>query len=221
MHILFVDVDGTLIDSFPGIRASYLHTLDQLQWPTPSEDVIAAIPGPPMEDSMRALGMSPEQAREALGVYLKHYGEVGYAMSTPYPGMHEFLRTFSDAGFLLCTATSKGEQFARQALEMHGYLEFFDFIGAAEEDGTRRSKAAVIAHVLDTMQLRDQTHSILMIGDRIHDIEGAGQFGIDTVVVDWGYGTEEERNLARFRAHDAIELESIVHEWSAHRRTQQ
>lgn len=165
---------------------------------------------------MQALGMSPEQAQKALRIYLKHYGEVGYAMSSPYPGMHDFLQRAKDQGFLLCTATSKGEEFARQALTKHGYLEFFDFIGAAEEDGTRRSKAAVIQHVLNSMQLHDHTGSILMIGDRIHDIEGARQFGIDTVVVDWGYGTDNEKELARFRAHNVTELESIVDEWATH-----
>ncbi|MDU0479235.1 HAD-IA family hydrolase [Staphylococcus chromogenes] len=216
MHTLFVDVDGTLIDSFPGIRASFLHALSELEWPTPPEDVIAKIPGPPMEESMRALGMSDAQALDGLRRYLKHYGALGYAMSSPYPGMHQFLAACKERGFQLCTATSKGEQFARQALTQHGYLEFFDFIGAAEEDGTRRSKAAVIQHVLTSMQLEEHTDSILMIGDRVHDVEGASQFGIDTVLVDWGYGTEEERNLARFRAHDATELENIVNEWSSH-----
>lgn len=221
MNILFVDVDGTLIDSFPGIRASYLHALDVMGWPVPSEDVIAKIPGPPMEESMRALGMSEEQAQRALQIYLEHYGEVGYAMSTPYPGMHDFLQHCRDAGYLLCTATSKGEAFARQALKMHDYLHFFDFLGAAEESGVRRSKAAVIKHVLQAMQLENHTATILMIGDRIHDIEGARQFGIDTVLVDWGYGTEEERNQARFRATNATELESIVNEWSAHHTNEQ
>jgi phosphoglycolate phosphatase-like HAD superfamily hydrolase len=30
-----------------------------------------------------------------------------------------------------------------------------------------------------------------MVGDRRHDVEGAAAHGIDTVVVDWGYGADD------------------------------
>jgi phosphoglycolate phosphatase len=32
---------------------------------------------------------------------------------------------------------------------------------------------------------------VLMVGDRSHDVEGAAAHGIDTVVVDWGYGATD------------------------------
>jgi phosphoglycolate phosphatase len=31
----------------------------------------------------------------------------------------------------------------------------------------------------------------LMVGDRSHDVEGAAEHGIDTVVVGWGYGRDD------------------------------
>ncbi|MEJ5929107.1 HAD-IA family hydrolase [Corynebacterium sp. H128] len=214
MNILLVDVDGTLIDSFPGIRASFLHALTEMNWPIPSEERISQIAGPPMIDTMLDLGMAPGQAQLALAHYLDHYGHTGWKMSSPFPGMHEFLNWARLQGFLLCTATSKGEFFAEQALREHGFWELFDFLGAAQEDGERRSKSAVIAHVLDTMQLRGQESAILMVGDRIHDIEGARSFGIETVAVAWGYGSESERKEAAFEAATPVELESIVDEWA-------
>lgn len=214
MNILLVDVDGTLIDSFPGIRASFLHALQQTGWPVPPEERIRAIAGPPMIETLRDLGMPEPQAQLALAHYLDYYGHTGWKMSSPFPGMHEFLSWARSAGFLLCTATSKGEFFAEQALRHHGFWEFFDFMGAAQEDGPRRSKAAVIAHVLDSMQLRGKEQTILMVGDRIHDIDGAGEFGIETVAVAWGYGTTEERNAARYEAATPAQLENIVDEWS-------
>ncbi len=30
-----------------------------------------------------------------------------------------------------------------------------------------------------------------MVGDRAHDVEGAAAHGIDTVVVEWGYGAAD------------------------------
>lgn len=214
MNILLVDVDGTLIDSFPGIRASFLYALEQMDWPIPDEDFISSIAGPPMIDTMHSLGMSEGQAQLALAHYLDYYGHTGWKMADAFPGMHTFLSWAQDCGYLLCTATSKGEGFAEQALREHDFWDYFTFMGAAQEDGPRRSKAAVIAHVLDSMQLRGQERAILMIGDRIHDIEGAQEFGIKTVAVAWGYGTEVERQAAAYQADTPAQLESIVHEWS-------
>ena len=37
-------------------------------------------------------------------------------------------------------------------------------------------------------QLEPLPQRVLMVGDRSHDVEGAAQHGIGTVVVDWGYG---------------------------------
>jgi phosphoglycolate phosphatase len=39
------------------------------------------------------------------------------------------------------------------------------------------------------MRSRNWSHCrVLMVGDRSHDVEGAAEHGIDTVVVGWGYG---------------------------------
>lgn len=210
---LLFDLDGTLADSFPGIRESLLHTLGVMNWEIPSEERLARVPGPPMEWTLQDLGMSPGQAQEGLEIYLGHYGQVGWDMSTAFPGMRQLLSDLSDRGFRLCTATSKGEFFAEKVLRKLQMFDYFEFMGAATENGPRRSKAAVIRHVLDSVELRDPSR-ILMIGDRSHDIEGAAQFGIDSTAVTWGYGTPEEWAQARWTAESAQHLERIIHEWA-------
>ena len=54
---LLLDVDGTLIDSFPGIRAGFIHALDAVGWEHPDDEFIARIPGPPMEETLTSVGM--------------------------------------------------------------------------------------------------------------------------------------------------------------------
>ena len=43
-----------------------------------------------------------------------------------------------------------------------------------------------MAHALT--QLEPLPERVVMVGDRVHDVEGAAAHGIATVVVDWGYG---------------------------------
>ncbi|MFC5939294.1 HAD hydrolase-like protein [Corynebacterium choanae] len=228
MALLLFDVDGTLIDSFPGIRQSLLAALADVGGPTPDEDFLAGIAGPPMEHTLRRLGLSEQQVAAGLDAYLHHYGKVGVHNATPYPGMLDLLRHLKAQGHLLVTATSKGERFARESLERFEMLELFTIVGAAEENGARRSKAAVISYVLDqlgsTLEVIPQSAAapgapqaqvrapmpLLMIGDREHDIAGAAEFGIDTAAVTWGYGNADEWAQARYTAANPSELEQII-----------
>ena len=88
-------------------------------------------------------------------------------------------------------------------------LEHVDFLGAASNDGTRAKKVDVIRYVLD----QAVPQRPLMIGDRLHDFEGAAAFNIPSVAVTWGYGASEEWDLADYVAGDAAELERIIREF--------
>ncbi|NLZ58942.1 MAG: HAD hydrolase-like protein [Corynebacterium sp.] len=214
---LLFDLDGTLIDSFPGIRESFLHTLNTLGWEIPPEERINRVPGPPMEETLRSLGMSPELAQQGLQIYLERYGETGWENSTEFPGMRNLLLRLKDEGYRICTATSKGEYFAEKTLRKYEMYDLLDFMGAAQEDGPRRDKASVIRHVIDNVNLTENDPNldhVLMIGDRSHDIEGAAAFGVDCVAVTWGYGTPEEWSHAKYTVTTAEELERIIHDWT-------
>ncbi|WP_157011856.1 HAD hydrolase-like protein, partial [Mycobacterium celatum] len=62
----------------------------------------------------------------------------------------------------------------------------FEVVAGASVDGSRSSKADVLAHAL--AQLAPLPERVLMVGDRVHDVDGAAAHGIDAVVVGWGYG---------------------------------
>ncbi|MHA2789425.1 HAD-IA family hydrolase [Corynebacterium sp. S7] len=205
---LLLDVDGTLIDSMPGIRAGFLHALDSVDWPHPDEKFLSRIAGPPMEETLRNLGLPRTAVRKAFNTYMEYTRDGGWANATAFPGMLDLVSTWSEENFRLITATSKGEGFARAILSREGFLDHFEFLGAAEEDGARRTKRAVIQYVFDNVDLEGE--EILMVGDRHHDIEGAAHFGVDTAAVTWGYGEQAEWDTAQYVAHSPAELDKIV-----------
>lgn len=210
---LLLDVDGTLIDSMPGIQAGLLHALDSVGCPHPDEAFLSRIAGPPMEETLSSLGLSEEQARQAFDAYVEYTSQGGWANARAFPGMRELVVKWHEDGFRLITATSKGEGFARAILEREGFMDYIEFLGAAEERGARRTKQAVIQYVFDNVDLEGE--DILMIGDRHHDIEGAAHFGVDTVAVAWGYGEQAEWDTAQYIAHSPEELDTIVRNFSA------
>ncbi|WP_257160073.1 HAD-IA family hydrolase [Corynebacterium cystitidis] len=210
---ILLDVDGTLVDSFPGIRAGFLYALDTVGHPHPSEDFIARIPGPPMEHTLASLGLDEKTCQEAFNAYMDYTRGGGWQEAQAFPGVPELLERWRNDGFRLITATSKGEGFARAILQREGLLEHFSFIGAAEEYGTRRSKTDVLQYIFDKVDLDPQR--AVMVGDRTHDIAGAAAFGIDTIAVTWGYGDQSEWDTARFTAHTMEELDQLVRSFHA------
>lgn len=196
--IVLLDVDGTLIDSFPGVRESFLRALDSAGITPPPESALRSIVGPPMRESLRRFGVKAADMDTVFATYLQAYEEIGQHQASPYPGVDELLTQLQGRGYRLATATSKGERFTRLILTAHGLIDAFEVIAAAEEHGPRTSKADVIAHGLALLQvpLRDgrvpAEQPIVLLGDREHDIHGASVFGIPTIAAGWGYGSREE-----------------------------
>lgn len=192
--ILF-DLDGTLTDPGLGITNSVMYALEKLGYEVPAREKLYKYIGPPLSDSFRAdYGMTQQQAQHAIDVYREYFSVTGLFENEVYPGIPEMLETLRAGGKKLLLATSKPEKFARRIMEHFDLAKYFDFIGGADLAGTRGTKDRVIEYVL--RETGTDAADCVMVGDRLHDAEGAARFGIPTVGVLWGYGSEEELRSA-------------------------
>ena len=209
---ILLDLDGTVTDSAPGITDTLAWTFTQLGMPVPPPEELLRYVGPPLLDSFRdRAGLTLEQRERALEVYRERYLDRGAYDSTLYAGMGLLVRDIAAAGIPLSLATSKPETPATLMLEHFTIAEHFDIITGASEDEVRSAKADVVAEALVRLRAMDADLSRpVMIGDRIHDIEGAAVHGIPTIAVTWGYGDDEEHQHARAIAHDVEELRALL-----------
>ena len=187
--VILFDVDGTLIDSAPGI----LNTLEEV-FHTMGVDItgvnLRRYLGPPLRRSFGEHFTDPAKIEEATELYRKSYEVKGSHEGTPYPGAAEMLRRLKDAGFVLCTATSKPTDVVTPILKEKGLAEYFDFIGGASMDETRDTKTDVVRYVLEQPCAKGK--KVLMVGDRNDDMRGAADCHLDAAAVLYGYGSREE-----------------------------
>lgn len=183
--LVIFDLDGTLTDSAEGIVASFRHALHAVGASVPDGDLVSRIVGPPMHVTLQQMGLG-ELADDAIAAYRADYTTRGWSMNRPFDGIPALLGDLRAAGVRLAVATSKAEPTAQRILAHFGLDDCFEVIAGASLDGTRSAKADVVAHALS--QLAPLPDRVVMIGDRSHDVEGAAVHGIDTIVVDWGYG---------------------------------
>ena len=193
---ILLDLDGTIIDSQPGILASCKAALRALgHVPEPSLDISALI-GPPIDDIMRVL-LAPygdDGVADAVEAYRADYGQSGLFNCIPYPGIAQALAEMRRMGAQLLLATSKRRTFAQRILEHLDLAAVFEGIYGSEPDGVLDHKPELILHIIERHRLTQSP--CVMVGDRRYDIAGAHANKMRALGVLWGYGSRDELEAA-------------------------
>lgn len=208
------DLDGTLTDPSVGITNSIMYALSKMGRRVPPRDELYRFIGPPLVPAfMNFIGMTEEEANRAVVLYREYFSVNGLFENKPYDNIKSLLEKLRKSGVTLAVATSKPEEFAVRILSHFGLSEYFTAICGATMDGSRSKKADVIAYALAHLGISEgEKKSVIMIGDRFHDIEGANENGLSSAGVLWGFGSESELTDAGCSAvaHDMTELYEIV-----------
>lgn len=193
--ILF-DLDGTLTNPGEGITNSVAYSLRHYGIEVPDRTELYKFIGPPLYESyMKYYGFDETAAHEAVEVYREYFKPRGIFENRVYDGIPELLEQLKGAGKRLLVATSKPEGFSRQILDHFCLSQYFDFIAGSTLDGSRIRKADVIRHALSETGLSPDG-TLVMVGDREHDVLGAKEVGIPCIGVLFGYGDRPELEAA-------------------------
>jgi len=186
------DLDGTLTDPGIGITNSVMHALEKFNIHVSDRKELYPFIGPPLVDSFeKYFGFDEKQALQAVEYYREYFREDGIFENVVYEGIPEMLGELKNRGAIVALATSKPYEFSVRILDHFDLHQYFDFVGAATMDGRISRKADVISHLIDKL-VENEKSSILMIGDRDQDIDGAKANGLQSAGVLWGYGSREE-----------------------------
>jgi phosphoglycolate phosphatase len=195
--VVLFDLDGTLTDSGLGVANGVKYALKNLGYDVPEGEELHKYLGPPLWSSFKEFaGVKDEEIQEAVKLYRDYYNETGAYENAVFDGIPELLTDLNKAGKRLAVATSKVDYAAVNILRHFNLDHHFDVIAGGDEDGSvRGTKALVIEHALNELSLCDGT-SIVMIGDREHDVHGAADHGLPTIGVTWGYAADGELEAA-------------------------
>lgn len=206
--VLF-DLDGTVTDPGLGITNSVMYALNKFQIKVDDRTSLYKFIGPPLKESFKDFyGFSDEECSRAIVYYREYYADKGIFENVLYDGMAKLLEQIKDSGRKVILATSKPEEFAVRILKYFQIDQYFDYIAGSNMDETRMKKAEVITYALNSCDITDLS-SVVMVGDREHDILGAKEVGINSIGVLYGYGGREELQSAG-ASYIAEKIEDII-----------
>ncbi|AZN67076.1 MULTISPECIES: HAD-IA family hydrolase [Acinetobacter] len=189
---ILIDLDGTLTDPKTGIHGSIRYALEKLNQPLADEVDLDWTIGPPLKASLAKLldTQDDDLAEQALAAYRERFSVTGLFENEVYPTVEGTLRQLQTQEYQLFLATAKPTVYAKQILAHFQLDQYFTEMYGSELTGERTNKADLIAYILEQEQLNAQ-HCI-MVGDRQYDVIGARANGIETIAVNYGYGTTQE-----------------------------
>ena len=188
-RIIFFDLDGTLTDAGPGIKACINYALDKMNIEQLGMDSDWVV-GPSLWGTFRKLGISEENLNKAVNFYRERYNIKGYVENSVYIGIPDQLAILLEMGYVLGLATSKPAVSASAILEYFELTQYFSYEFGSNLDGSLSDKSTLLKHALTVTGF--EPNNALMIGDRQYDIIGAKSNLIKSVGVSYGYGSKNE-----------------------------
>lgn len=188
---IIFDLDGTLVDSAPGILRSFGHAMT-VTGITPARALTPDIIGPPLADTLRALCPHADVATLAkvTAAFKQHYDTEGCLQTRPFEGIPELLKMLNAAGCAVFIATNK-RQFPTHKIISHLHWNSH-FVAVYSPDSIHphaNSKGELLRHILEKHGLA--TEATLYVGDRYDDYEAAAYSGMAFAFATWGFGTDD------------------------------
>ncbi len=183
---VILDLDGTISDPSEGIWRSVNHALDVFDHAPVQRDDVAALIGPPLDQTFRRLVPDCSQAHAVALVasFRERYADIGYSENTLYPHMPDVLRELAST-CTLALCTGKRVDFAHKILDMFGLADLFSVVDGGDV-GIHKTQQT------ERMARQHQLSEPVMVGDRDNDIAAGAHIGATTIGVLWGFGDAAE-----------------------------
>lgn len=189
--VLLVDLDGTLIDTLPGLAAALNETLGAAGIAPFAPAEIRRFVGdgirPLLERALAARGRDFDEA--LLGDFRARYEADPARGCAPFPGAGEALAALRAEGVRIALCTNKPEAPSRALLEAFGLAPLFDALGCGDSFPYRKPDPRHPAATLARLGAGPERAALL--GDHANDVAAARGLGIPALYALWGYGGAE------------------------------
>ena len=203
-NAVFFDLDGTLIDTRPGMLAALTAALAEVTGdPIDAELADLSLPLEAMIRSARPA--APPRLVKSLSLAFRRQYDSGYwKTASLYPGAEACLRDLDDHGLRTFVVTNKRRTAAARLLEHFNLSPYLDGVVGQEEGGPPLPKAALARRCLVSEAL--DPASTVVVGDSDQDEAMAASWAMPFIALVSGAGPLSHASVASER----VELETLT-----------
>jgi pyrophosphatase PpaX len=183
------DLDGTLINSLPVVRASLNNTLLKFSGRVYSDQELTSLYGPSEDGVFKKL--FPDSWKESLQFYLDEYDRIHLQYAEPFPGIVEALILLQERKIKLALVSGKGAGSMELSLKHSGLKHFFEVIITGSEH--QASKPEHIKQVLALWNYAPE--EVAYVGDIAYDVQAAKEVGVLSISALWAKTSQVQKVL--------------------------
>jgi phosphoglycolate phosphatase len=196
--LLVFDLDGTLVDTAPDLRAALNEMLRERgrRVLSPSEvkrmigDGVSAL----VARALAAGGADPAEVATALPRFLEIYEANPAQLSRPYAGVPETLAALRRRGYRLAICTNKPQQATIAVMRDLDLLQLFDGIAGGDRFPMKKPDPGHLLRLIAELGARPKTSA--MIGDNENDAAAAHSAAVPFLLMRYGYARVDPDALA-------------------------
>lgn len=194
---LILDLDGTIVESIPGIENSANSAFKKHGFPVRSRDEIRSFIGNGSWDFFKkALPEEPDSViKEVETCFKSLYQDLWKQGTEVFEGITPFLEKCHSAGIKLTILSNKPHPFTTEIVNNLFKNIDFSLVLGQQEGIPKKPEPNGVFHILEKLSL--QAKDVLFIGDSEVDIATAHNAKMDCLAVTWGY--EELENITALK----------------------
>jgi len=203
---LFFDLDGTLVDSSPGIIGSLKQAVGVVLPELEVANLKFKI-GPPVREIMKTALRSVNDQQLSLleSAFRTSYDDNGWKMATPYPGVYETLLSLRQRGIKMYVITNKP---SAPTMQMLTHLELVNYFTHILSRDSRKppfaNKSEMITFLIKEYHIK--SNSCCVVGDSDEDQDAAKKCKVRFIGIEFGYGTfsKTENNASSVQSFSGL-----------------
>lgn len=185
---LFFDLDGTILDSLPGVAYSVQQAFDACGLRLINGELRSMI-GPPIRTILSLAGQvtDPAVLNALEQAFRSSYDSEGWKKTVCFPDAESVLRTLHARGHRLFIVSNKPRRISLRILQDQGILNLFEeLVTADSRNPCFAGKSEMIQSLI--ADGRVPREDCWMVGDTIEDAKSAADCGIGFAYMTHGYG---------------------------------
>lgn len=192
IQVIAFDLDGTLVNSAPGLASAIDSTLKEFGLPMAGVERVSTWIGNGVEILLqRALtwasaeAVDERQKNQALTRFNHYYSSSAIEGTTLYPTVKTTLKQLQEQGMPIAIVTNKPRVFVHPIITSLGINDYVSLIVGGDDVAHKKPDPAMILQVLSYFGLNKG--ELLLVGDSKNDIQAARRAGIACIGMKYGY----------------------------------